>query len=1503
VLFQTSAPKRSQSNRPLVRGLILLLVFIGLAGALMAAAPPSRPQQVTSPDQVPEGLAKSDWSSIRAAYEAGRHAFQPTPTGWQARNPGQQWTTTFDRRGFVATPQAGGWTWGLELQGYGFGAHQQTIAGIPAVQAEGSRLTYQWDNAVQEWFINDQRGLEHGFTVSTRPAADPAALTAPGTPPPALSFLLAVRGELRPHVTPDALGVEFRDAAGATVLNYAGLKVWDADGKILTSHFELADSSPTAPGTPHAVRLLVDERGARYPITIDPIAQQAYLKASNNGGPSDDNFGRSVAVSGDTVVVGAHWEDSSTTGVNSTPNESAQDAGAAYVFVRSGTAWTQQAYLKANQVTAYDWFGHAVAVSGDTVVVGAMNESSTVFVRSGTTWTQQAYLKAHQVSVGDSFGIAVAVSGDTVVVGASSEDSSTTGVNSTPNESGQDTGAAYVFVRSGTTWTQQAYLKAHQVTAGDSFGYAVAVSGDTVVVGAINEDSSTTGPTANGTPNESASGAGAAYVFVRSGTAWTQQAYLKAHQVTAGDSFGTSVAVSGDTVVVGASDEDSSTTGVTVSGAANESAVDSGAAYVFVRSGTAWTQQAYLKAGNTGAGDAFGRSVAVSGDTVVVGAYAEDSSTTGVNSTANELASGAGAAYVFVRSGTMWTQQAYLKAGNTGVNDGFGTSVAVSGDTVVVGATGEDSGITGVDSTPNESATDAGAAYVFVRSGTTWSQQAYLKASNAPVGVGSNDNFGYAVAVSGDTAVVGAWREGSSTTGVNSTSDESAIGAGAAYVFVRSGTTWTQQAYLKAHQVTAYDQFGVSVAVSGDTVVVGASAEDSSTTGVTVSGTPNESASDAGAAYVFVRSGTTWSQQAYLKADQVTAGDLFGGSVAVSGDTVVVGASAEDGSTTGVNSTANELASNAGAAYVFVRSGTMWTQQAYLKAGNTGANDSFGTSVAVSGDTVVVGAISEDSGTTGVNSTPDESASGAGAAYVFARSGTAWSQQAYLKAHQVTTYDQFGHAVAVSGDTVVVGAYGENSSTTGVTVNGTPNESADLAGAAYVFVRSGTTWTQQAYLKASQVTAFDLFGTSVAVSGDTVVVGANYEDSSTTGVNSTPNDSAANPGAAYVFVRSGTTWTQQAYLKASQVTADDNFGISVAVSGDTVVVGAYFEDSSTTGVNSTADELASNSGAVFVFTGLGVATVTTPTSASSAATSATLGGNVTSAGGATITARGIVYSQTATNNNPQIGGTGVTNVVGSGTTGVFTVSASGLTANTTYTYAAYATTSAGTTYSSTGTFTTLNAAPALAAIAVSGTEDTTLTFTAGNFTGAYTDPESTALASITVATLPATGTLKLSGTNVTANQVISAANLGNLTYVPAANENGAKTFTVTASDGTASSAAATVTMTLAAANDAPSFALPVGKVVPAGVTWTARESSRSWYAIASSADGTKLAAVVYGGQIYTSTDSGVTWTAQASGSRTWTSIASSEDGTKLAAVVTAARFTPRSTRARPGRRA
>ncbi len=359
------------------------LVIALLTLPAYAAGLTGKTQSLTSPDQVPEGLATSDWSSIRAAYEAGQHAFQPTPAGWQARNPGQQWTTSFDRRGFLATPRDGAWTWGLELVSYGFGDEQTAITGTPAVKAEGQRLSYQWDAHVQEWFINDPRGLEHGFTINERPAAAPSLNAQDSTlnsGPATLRFHLAPRGTLTPCVSPDGLGVLFRDSAGATVLNYSGLKVWDADGKVLSSRFELADAQPSTLNIQPVVRLLVDERGARYPLTIDPIAQQAYLKPAAVGTTqAGDTFGVSVAVSGDTVVIGASTEDSSTTGVNTTPNESAVASGAAYVFVRSGTTWTQQAYLKASNAGAGDKFGASVSVSGDTVVVGAWRGVNLVY--------------------------------------------------------------------------------------------------------------------------------------------------------------------------------------------------------------------------------------------------------------------------------------------------------------------------------------------------------------------------------------------------------------------------------------------------------------------------------------------------------------------------------------------------------------------------------------------------------------------------------------------------------------------------------------------------------------------------------------------------------------------------------------------------------------------------------------------------------------------------------------------------------------------------------------------------------------------------------------------------------------------------------------------------------------------------------------------------------------------------------------------------------------------
>src|SRR5437867_833773 len=310
----------------------------------------------------------------------------------------------------------------------------------------------------------------------------------------------------------------------------------------------------------------------------------------------------------------------------------------------------------------------------------------------------------------------------------------------------------------------------------------------------------------------------------------------------------------------------------------------------------------------------------------------------------------------------------------------------------------------------------------------------------------------------------------------------------------------------------------------------------------------------AGSAYSSrAQNATLIAQKAYIKASNTgvpTPGEEFGynqnfgWSVAIAGDTMVIGAPLENSSATGVNGNqTNNNARDSGAAYVFVRDGTNWVQQAYLKASNTGAQDWFGWSVAISGDTIVVGAFNEDSNATGVNGNQtSNSATDSGAAYVFVREGTNWSQQAYLKASNTGSMDSFGYRVAVFGDTVVVGAHNEDSNATGVNGN-QGNNSATDSGAAYVFVRDGTNWSQQAYLKASNTGGSDAFGIAVAVFGDTIAIGAGEEDSNADGINGNQGDnSAPSSGAVYVFVRNGTNWSQQAYLKASNSGGEDDFG-------------------------------------------------------------------------------------------------------------------------------------------------------------------------------------------------------------------------------------------------------------------------------------------------------------------------------------------------------------------------
>ncbi|MBI4887309.1 MAG: integrin [Acidobacteria bacterium] len=502
-------------------------------------------------------------------------------------------------------------------------------------------------------------------------------------------------------------------------------------------------------------------------------------------------------------------------------------------------------------------------------------------------------------------------------------------------------------------------------------------------------------------------------------------------------------------------------------------------------------------------------------------------------------------------------QTAYLKASNPGMFDHFGEGGALDGHTgqavalsrdgrtIAVGAQHESSGARGVNGNQtDESAYNAGAVYVYTRAGAGWAQQAYVKASNA----GAGDHFGSTVALSADgsTMAVAAVWESSAATGVNGNQDDNSLPqAGAVYVFTRRGASWSQQAYLKASNTgrrgaaddTDGDQFGFSLALSGDgsTLAVGATSEDSNAAGIN-GNQADDSASSAGAVYLFTRTGATWTQQAYVKSDappMAAAGDQFGYSLALdaTGATLAVGVYDEGGSARTVNGPIDAMRNGSGAVYVFTRTGRTWTRQGYLKTWNSEGGDSWGVSVALSDDgaTLATGSLDEDClcpgahTDSGVGIADQKSDTSAGAVAIFARAGSTWAQQAYIKASNIGSFDWFGVRLALSGDggTLAVGAQNEDSAAQGV--NGRQDDdSAEEAGAVYLFRRTGAAWTQQAYVKGALTEAYDEFGGAVALDrdGGLLVVGARGEDSGAAGVNGNQADNAVDEsGAVYVFTR------------------------------------------------------------------------------------------------------------------------------------------------------------------------------------------------------------------------------------------------------------------------------------------------------------------------------------------------------------------------------------------------
>ena len=327
------------------------------------------------------------------------------------------------------------------------------------------------------------------------------------------------------------------------------------------------------------------------------------------------------------------------------------------------------------------------------------------------------------------------------------------------------------------------------------------------------------------------------------------------------------------------------------------------------------------------------------------------------------------------------------------------------------------------------------------------------------------------------------------------------------------------EAFIKASNTDAEDFFGASIALSGDTLAVGAAGEDSIGIGVP----SDNSASRSGAVYVFVRENQTWQFQAYIKASNTDVDDSFGRAIALDGDTLVVGVPSEDSPSRGINNDQGNdtTGSNSGAVYVYVRANGVWSQEAYIKASNTNANDVFGTSVAVNEDTIAIGAPREDSAARQINGDENSQASrDSGAVYVFTRTNKTWTQQAYIKATNTDDFDSFGGDVALNGNTLAVGAVGEDSNQPGVNGNGQNDNSASASGAVYVFTRTGEEWTQEAFIKSSNPEGGDYFGNSLALSENTLAVSAPFEDSGFP--EEQADNSAERSGAVYIFTR--TDW-------------------------------------------------------------------------------------------------------------------------------------------------------------------------------------------------------------------------------------------------------------------------------------------------------------------------------------------------------------------------------------------
>jgi len=558
------------------------------------------------------------------------------------------------------------------------------------------------------------------------------------------------------------------------------------------------------------------EESERIYTATEMLKAIGYLKASN--ADAADFFGWSVALSADgtTLAVGAPSEDGNGTGATGNPDDNtSNNAGAVYVFVKNGNLWEQQAYLKASNTEQpnlniarflpNDRFGYRVALSddGNTLAVTSLLEDSPSYGINCNEGNFEITTTYHSSVKSNS--------------SASSDDPYDDLIRAVDN----NVGAVYVFKRADNTWTQDAYIKPEFPAPSLQFGETLALSGDgkTLAVGVSNDDN-----TVSGIHEYSSSSARECLDF-----------YASVSSSTSSSSSSSSSSVSSS------------------SSSSYKGGSDSGAVYIYIDTETGWQSDVYLKASNAQTNDTFGASVALSADgtTLAVGAVGEDSNAIGVNgdqsintcvySKDDEFVldvgckksitqANTGATYIFIKADGVWSQQAYLKPAFSYIFTQFGSSVDLSadGNTLAVGAIGDATSTPGINNNPatvDKNYIGSGAAYIFTRSENTWTQQAYIKPSTV-----LTNQFGTVISLSadGNTLAAGSYLESSTAKGIGGDEgDTSAESTGAIYVFTRDVDEWSQANYVKAKNTEVQDRFGISVDLSGDgkTMAVGAHRE------------------------------------------------------------------------------------------------------------------------------------------------------------------------------------------------------------------------------------------------------------------------------------------------------------------------------------------------------------------------------------------------------------------------------------------------------------------------------------------------------------------------------------------------------------------------------------------------------------------------------------------------------------------------------------------------------